>query len=148
MSDKITLYILDETRVPTTFAGSDREKWEALVGLVGSQGERWHTLAMLDEDFDNAVCEIDEACNGKGFIPVISYNNSPHDVLGDDADCPMFGYFTAEMTKDLLSVLEGLDDEAVGTLESMADVEAVYHAYLATAEEAVNRGQGFAVVHG
>lgn len=147
MADSFTLYVVDEQALPTSLGGTDSEKRDALVARVEAVGDPVRTLHLPLTEFDNAVCEIDDACNGRGFIPVMSFNNSPSNVLGNEPACADFGYFTPEMAKALHKAFGSLDPKTKGELEGDELVAEVFEVYAEAAKKAAGKGHAIAVVH-
>lgn len=151
MSDIFTYYVVDEKKLPLNLDElSDQEKYEQLVKAVIANGARWANLELRTTDFAYTLEKIDTKIEGDGFLPVFSFNNSPNNVLGDDSDCPSFGYFNPEQVKDLGSVLEWLNSSNI--LEPMLDeggevMEEVYNAVQSSVEEAAKRNYALAVIH-
>ena len=63
-------------------------------------------------------------------------------VLGNDSDCPSFGYFNPKQVKDLSTVLGRLPESFVEELSLGEDdtAETVFAAFQSVAEEVVRRG--------
>lgn len=151
MSEIFTYYVVNEKKLPLNLDKmSDQEKYERLVEAVKANGARWAILEFRTRDFAHALEKIDAQIEGNGFLPVFTFNNSPNNVLGNDSDCPCFGYFNPEQVKDLSSALKWLD--SANRLKSMFDeggevVEDVYNAVQSCAEEANKRNYALAVIH-
>ncbi|ATB43559.1 hypothetical protein CYFUS_009039 [Cystobacter fuscus] len=150
MSDTLTLYVVDERKLPTARQGlSDQEFYDKLVASVQKQGARWGQLEMNTLDFAEALEIIDEQMGGTKFLPVFAFNNSPNNVLGDDSDCPSFGYFSPEQVQDLKTSLDELPEDFIEELESADDdtVETALHTVQSAADEAARRRYALAILH-
>jgi hypothetical protein len=150
MSANFTLYVVDEGHLPSQMEGlSDLEKYQKLLVAVKAKGSRWTQLKMDVLDFANALETIDGEIGGTGFLPVFAFNNSPHDVLGPECDCPSFGYFNLEQVKDLHAVLNEMPPQVVEEILSAGGdvLEEVFYAFKSAAEEAATRGYALAIIH-
>jgi hypothetical protein len=151
VSDSFTLYVVDEKKLPSTRQGrSDQQMYETLVEAVRAQGARWGELNAWTPDLAQALEHIDAQLGATKFLPVLAFNNSPHNVLGNDSDCPSFGYFNPKQVKDLSTVLGRLPESFVEELSLGEDdtAETVFAAFQSAAEEAVRRGYALAILHG
>lgn len=150
MSETFIYYVVDEKKLPLNLDGSDQDKYEQLVKAVTTNGTHWTDLELRISDFAYTLEKIDTKIEGDGFLPVLSFNNSPNNVLGDDSDCPSFGYFNPEQVKDLNSTLEWFNSTDI--LKLMFDqggevMEEVYNTVQSSAEEAAKRNYALAVIH-
>ncbi|QRK09610.1 hypothetical protein JQX13_05610 [Archangium violaceum] len=150
MSDTLTLYVVDEKKLPTGRQGlSDQELHDKLVASVQARGARWGQLEMDTLDFAEALEIIDEQMGGTKFLPVFAFNNSPNNVLGDDSNCPSFGYFSPEQVRDLKASLDDVPNDFIEEIESADDdtVGTVLHTLRSAADEAARRGYALAILH-
>ncbi|OJH36182.1 hypothetical protein [Cystobacter ferrugineus] len=150
MSDSFSLYVVDEKNLPAARQGrSDRQMYEALVESVRARGAKWGELNTWTLDLAQALERIDEQLGATKFLPVLAFNNSPQNVLGDDSDCPSFGYFNPKQVKDLSTVLGRLPGSFVEELSRDEDdtAETVLAAFQSAAEEAARRGYALAILH-
>jgi hypothetical protein len=150
MSETFIYYVVDEKKLPLNLDGSDQDKYEQIVKAVTTNGTHWTDLELRIADFAYTLEKIDTKIEGDGFLPVLSFNNSPNNVLGDDSDCPSFGYFNPEQVKDLNSTLEWFNSTDI--LKLMFDqggevMEEVYNTVQSSAEEAAKRNYALAVIH-
>lgn len=149
MSSTFTFYVVDERKLPSDMPGlSDTQRHEKLVSLVEANGARWGQLELRLLDFAEALETIDWAIDGDKFLPVFAFNNSPHNLLGNESDAPDFGYFSPEQARDLDATLR---ERSLSELKSdQADpivLDQVLHAVRSAAAEAAKRGHALAIVH-
>jgi hypothetical protein len=150
MSSVIRLYVVDEKKLPQSMPDiPDQEKYERLIAAVRSRGAEWAELAMSVRDFNRALRAMDSVIGGTEFLPIFAFNNSPKNVLGDDADCPPFGYFSPVQVRDLNACFMELEPDEVEHFERSGDavLAQVFHAFQTSAEEAVARKHALAVLH-
>ncbi len=67
-------------------------------------------------------------------------------VLGNESDCPSFGYFNPKQVKDLSTVLGLVPESFLSEEDDTA--ESVFAAFQSAADEAARRGYALAVLHG
>ena len=147
---EITFWIVDEAKLPTSLAEkSDLKKYERLVHEVEQFGTVTDELRIRIEALIHILEAIDKELGNTGFLPVFTFNNSPFNVLGDDSDCPAFGYFSPDQAKDLHESLQQLPVAIVegiiaknGTL-----VEKVLDNFRRAASEASRKAYALAIVH-
>ena len=160
MSGMVSLYVADEAVFPTSMTGSDKQKYEQLVATVIEKTSRWEDLELDTLSFMNALDALGELVGSASFFGVLSFNNSPHNCLGDDPDIEApFGYFTPAMVKDALGALQALSDEieSMGNNSQIAienhqplnedSLEYVYYRYLSAFEEAAGQNAAIVVLH-
>jgi hypothetical protein len=148
MSSTFTLYVVDEKALPRSLrAPTDQRTYDALVGAVKAKGARWAQVDMSIPEFARALELIDEEMGGTKFLPVLAFNNSPHNLLGDEGDAPSFGYFTPEQSSDLSASINDVSKAIEAQVADDDNAESVYHAFETSAREAVARGYGLAVLH-
>lgn len=147
------LYVIDEGKInPSAFEKlSDQQKHEKLVSYVETNGSMWADFEVQPELFPEILEAIDEEIGGTKFLPVFAYNHSPHNILGNDGDCPAFGYFTPEQAGDLHALLGNLaaDEGSLNTLlkNGGSAMERIFNAFQSAAEEATERNYAIAVLH-
>jgi hypothetical protein len=145
MSSFIELYVVDEAKLTTQPQGSDMERYERLVKEVRAVGARW-------EEFEArglfpALEAVDKHIGARKFLPIFAINNSPQNVLGNDAQCPAFGYFSPAAASDLAHLLGKVPEAAITALDLQVPLSRqVYWAFREAAEEATRRGHGVAVL--
>lgn len=141
-------FVVDEAKLPRQGAGSDQATYDALVQAVRQVGAKWATVELDTGAYAEGLERIDEVLGGTGFLPVLTFNNSPHNVLGGDPDVDAdFSYLSPQMVQDLWATLQELPDGVVGGFEEDALLEPVYYAVMDTCEEAARRGHAIAVLH-
>jgi len=103
---------------------------------------------------------LGQIAGSKKFFAVLSYNNSPNNLLGDDPQISgSFGYFTAEMAKDAATVLESLQDSIEQYTDECAQavaenaplsrdtLEYTFFKYLSAFQEAASEDKAVVVIH-
>lgn len=160
MSESFHLYIADEKMFPASINGTDEEKYEWLLEKVTSESSLWETLELPTIGFMNSLEALGQIAGSKKFFAVLSYNNSPNNLLGDDPQISgSFGYFTAEMAKDAATVLESLQDSIEQYTHECAQavaengplsrdtLEYTFFKYLSAFQEAAGEGKAVVVIH-
>ncbi len=148
MSSTFTLYVVDEKALPPSLkAATDRGTYDALVAAVKARGARWAQIDTSILELNRALVLIDDEMGSTKFLPVLAFNNSPHNLLGDDGDCPSFGYFNPEQASDLHESLKDVAADIDAAVNGDDTAETVYHAVESTAREAAQRGHALAVLH-
>jgi hypothetical protein len=148
MSIQLEIFVLDEAKLLISRTGTDQERYERLVQAVRQNGARWHTIGIDGRSLVWALEAVDAQIGGRKFLPIFAFNNSPANVLGNDGDCPDFGYFKPEAARDLAALLGRVTDEKLEELgkENSIFVD-VYWRFREAAEEATRRGHAVAVLH-
>jgi hypothetical protein len=142
------LYIVDEAKLPIDPVGTDQDRHRRLVEAVRQHGARWAQIESQELPFMEALERIDrEALGGHRFLPVLAYNNSPQNVLGNDPASPDFGYFDPEKARDLHTVFERTPADVMAAFEADPLLESVYWSFRDAAKEAAPRGHAIAVLH-
>lgn len=160
MSSTFHLYITDEAKFPQALSGTDADKYEALVNTVTNDFPLWETLELSILGYMMALEAIGILAGSENFFAVLSFNNSPHNLLGDEPDIDgSFGYFTPQMVVDAFEVLQSLVEQIENYSEQCAAIvaakesldqdilEYVFYRYLSTFEEAASRGHSITVIH-
>ncbi|MDC0008164.1 immunity 49 family protein [bacterium] len=148
MSGRFELYIVDSEALPTELPDVyDLQKYRTLVEAVQSVGTKWGTVSLSERDFAEGLERIDKQIEGNGFLPVLSFNNSPGNLLGDYGDCPCFGYFTPEMVEVILEGIKLIDPVAIDQIQNEPSTKVVLDVYESVAAKAVRRGYAIAIIH-
>jgi len=148
MSETFTLYVVDEDLLPTELVGNDDEEmYEQLVSAVGENGTLETTVEMTEDDFVDALESIDKLIDGNRLLPNNAMNHSPHELLGNNSDCPYFGYFSPAQVQELLFLFESLSDEQIDIIESVETHSQVFSAFRSAAESALDFEHALAIVH-
>lgn len=148
MSSTFTFYVVDESLLPPSLrAATDQATYDALVAEVKGRGARWAQIDASVTELNRALVLIDDEMGGTKFLPVFAFNNSPHDILGDDGDCPSFGYFDPEQARDLHLSLRDVAASIERAVDGDDLAEGVHHAVETTAQEAARRGHAMAILH-
>lgn len=148
MSISIELYVVDEARLSIDPSGTDHERYERLVREVRQVGAHWDDIESDGYGFALALEAIDAHIGGRKFLPIFAFNNSPSNVLGNDSDCPDFGYFRPEAASDLATLLSRVTDAELEQLSKEAEFyKDIYWKFRGAAEEAAKRGFAIAVLH-
>jgi hypothetical protein len=141
-------FLIDEKELPSQRAGSDREAFDQLVAAVDEYGAIWADVEAQELAFMEVLERIDrEALIGNRFLPVFTYNNSPHKLLGPAPDAPPFGYFNPEQARDLDAALRSVPPEVTAAFAADPLLHRVFAVVRDTAREAANRGEAIAVLH-
>jgi hypothetical protein len=144
------VYVVDEKAFPLALPDhSDRDRYEALVARIKSQGVMHARLKMDFVAFAGALERIDAEMGGTSFLPVLACNNSPHNLLGDHGDCACLGYFNPAQTAGLNECLGDLAPAIAADLGKAGDAatRSVFDALRAAAQDAARRGDALAILH-
>lgn len=148
MSSFFELFVVDEKKLTTVPQGSDQERFDRLVREVRKVGAQWEAFNARVSSFIGALEAVDKHIGGRRFLPIFAFNNSPQNVLGNDAACPDFGYFSPEAAADLAHLLGKVPEDTISELDKTVPLsERVYWAFREAAEEAARRKHGVAVLH-
>lgn len=127
MSGLIHLYLVDEDVYPSRLAGDDESKYQALLEITGEEAIRWQTIEMNLRGFDPALQVWDAVAGNSRLLMICSFNFFPHKLIGPDADISgSFGFFPAEMVKDLAGIMRDEYDFELDSAEGkqiIAEVE-------------------------
>lgn len=160
MSETFNLYVADPSIFPQELPGSDEQKYDWLVEKVAEESSLWETLELPTIGFMNSLEALGELAGSKKFFAVLSYNNSPNNLLGNNPEISgSFGYFTPEMVSDAAGVLESLADtienypaECAQAVENNAPLsrdtlEYTFFKYLSAFQEAASQDRAIVVLH-
>ena len=75
-------YLIGETKLPTFSEYVDTPQlFDKLVNWVTSEGSLRQQLELQEFDFIEALEYIDHHIEGDGFLPILTFNNSPRNIL-------------------------------------------------------------------
>lgn len=127
MSSLIHLYLVDEDEYPTSLTGDDESKYQTLLEITDEEATRWQSIEMNMRGFDPALQLWDAIAGNSRILMIASFNFYPHKLLPPDADISgSFGFFPADMVKDLYSVMQEEYDFDINCLEGrqiIAEIE-------------------------
>jgi hypothetical protein len=127
MSSLIHLYLVDENEYPSSLAGNDESKYQALLEITQEEAVRWQSIEMNMRGFDPALQLWDAIAGNSRILMIASFNFYPHKLLPPDADISgSFGFFPADMVKDLYTVMQEEYDFDINCLEGrqiIAEIE-------------------------
>ncbi|EGR7954078.1 hypothetical protein JKP10_02350 [Vibrio vulnificus] len=107
MSSLIHLYLVDEDDYPTSASGSHEDIYQTLVEITQEEGIRWQTLELNMRGFEPALQTWDAVAGNSRLLLIATFNFYPHKLLPPDADTSgTFGFFPADMVRDLFTVME------------------------------------------
>ncbi|HFQ5107715.1 TPA: hypothetical protein ACGUT0_001264 [Vibrio vulnificus] len=107
MSSLIHLYLVDEDDYPTSASGSHEDIYQMLVEITQEEGIRWQTLELNMRGFEPALQLWDAVAGNSRLLLIATFNFYPHKLLPPDADTSgTFGFFPADMVRDLFTVME------------------------------------------
>lgn len=148
MTETFSLYIVDEEKLPGEFTGeSDQEIYDALVGAVEAEGSLCTSIELTADDFIDALESIDGHIGGSRFLPNNAFNNSPFSVLGQNGDCPFFGYFSPSQVQEMFALFESLPPDTRDTIDSVYSHGEVFEAFFTASEDAMSDTFAIAVLH-
>ena len=128
MSSLIHLYLVDESTYPSTLPGDDEAKYQALLAITEDEATRWQTIEMNMRGFEPALQLWDAIAGNSRLLLIASFNFYPHKLLPPDAKTSgTFGFFPADMVKDLFEVMQEEYDFDIDCLEGqqiISDIEA------------------------
>jgi hypothetical protein len=93
--------------------------------------------------------KIDSQLGAVRFLRMAVFNNSPHHLLGNESNCPFFGYLDPSQVRDLHTRLERMPTDWIESLLESEDevTKEVLYAFQSSAEEADKRGHSLTVIH-
>ena len=148
MSESFSLYIVDEEELPEDLDGlSDDEIYERLTKAIEQNGKLHQVIEMTEDDFIDALESLDNLIEGGRLLPNCAMNNSPHEILDKNSDCPFFGYFSPSQVQELFYLFESMTEESLDTVESVETHSEVHEAFLSAASAALDSDYAIAVLH-
>ena len=148
MSETFSIYIVDETLLPTELIGlSDEEIFKELVSAIENGGELQTVIEMTEDDFVDALESIDAIVEGNRLLPNCAMNNSPHEILDKLAQTPYLGFFSPAQAQELLFLFESLSEESTDIIESVETHSEAFEAFRNAADSAVSMEYAIAVLH-
>ena len=148
MSESFSIYIVDEEELPEEIdAVSDDEIYEQLVSAIETHGKLHQVIEMTEDDFIDALDALDTLMDGNRLLPNCAMNNSPHEILGKNSDCPYLGYFSPSQVQELLYLFESLSEDSLDTVESVETHSEVHEAFLSAVSTALDADYAIAVIH-
>ena len=146
----IKLYLISEHLLPLHRVGdSDFDTYNMIVQSVENNGDLWSDISISPADLVNALKAIDTELGSTRLLPVLAFNNSPHNILGNTPKTPALGYFNPEQARDLDRSFNNLTPDAIDDLENEGPAVAdVLYAFQSAADQAAQTNEGIVVVHG
>ena len=149
MSESFSIYVIADDELPTDVLGlSDQEIYDQMIKAIESVGKLSTVVEMTGDDFVDALESVDKLLEGNRLLPICAMNNSPHEVLGANGECPYFGYFSLAQVQQLYYLFEAMNEDAQDTIESVETHGEVFESFREAVEEAVESEQAIAIVHG
>jgi hypothetical protein len=143
-----SFYVVDDEALPDDLGTlSDHEKYDVLVAAIESEGMLHASIEMNVDDFVDSLEAIDERIDTDRLLPVCAMNNSPHNILGKDSDCPYLGFFDVGSVERVYNLLDSLDEQSVEAIESSEAHSEVFHILLGATQAAVDAACSLAVIH-
>ena len=146
---KASFFLLHEDASLPSEEGTDSEKYTSLTEVVRSEGVFRQTLDLPRKELGAVLERIDRYIGGTGFLPVLLFNNSPNNLLGDDGDCPPFGYFSPPQARDLYSTLADIQEPEKRRIfrRESSQFGYIFNILRSLFGEATKRGAGVAILH-
>lgn len=111
MSSLIHLLLIDEDSYPTSIDGDDESKYQQLLEITEEEAIHWQSIEINLRGFEPALQLWDAIAGNSRLLLIASFNFFPHKLLPPDADISgTFGFFPADMVKDLFDVMEAQYD--------------------------------------
>jgi hypothetical protein len=143
-----SFYVVDDEALPDNLGSlSDQEKFDVIVAAIESEGMLHASIEMSEDDFVDALEAIDERIEADRLLPICAMNNSPHNILGKDSDCPYLGFFDVGDVERVYNLLDTLDEQSVEAIESSEAHGEVFHVLLGATQAAVDAACSLAVIH-
>jgi len=143
-----SFYVVDDQALPDDLGNlSDQEKYDVVVSAIESEGMFHASLEMSEDDFVDSLEAIDERIHTDRLLPICAMNNSPHNVLGKDSDCPYLGFFDVGDVQRLYNLLAALDEQSFVAIDSSEAHSEVFHLLLGATQAAVDAACSLAVLH-
>ena len=107
MSSLIHLSLIDEDRYPTSLDGDDESKYQQLLAITEEEAIHWQSIEINLRGFEPALQLWDAIAGNSRLLLIASFNFFPHKLLPPDADISgTFGFFPADMVKDLYDIMQ------------------------------------------
>ncbi|MBB1369194.1 hypothetical protein H5154_23015, partial [Pseudoalteromonas sp. SR44-5] len=107
MSSLIHLSLIDEDRYPTSLSGDDESKYQQLLAITEEEAIYWQSIEINLRGFEPALQLWDAIAGNSRLLLIASFNFFPHKLLPPDADISgTFGFFPADMVKDLYDIMQ------------------------------------------
>ncbi|MBB1471355.1 hypothetical protein H5186_22345 [Pseudoalteromonas sp. SG41-2] len=107
MSSLIHLSLIDEDRYPTSLSGDDESKYQQLLAITEEEAIHWQSIEINLRGFEPALQLWDAIAGNSRLLLIASFNFFPHKLLPPDADISgTFGFFPADMVKDLYDIMQ------------------------------------------
>ena len=107
MSSLIHLSLIDEDRYPTSLRGDDESKYQQLLAITEEEAIHWQSIEINLRGFEPALQLWDAIAGNSRLLLIASFNFFPHKLLPPDADISgTFGFFPADMVKDLYDIMQ------------------------------------------
>ncbi|MBB1336027.1 hypothetical protein H5200_22885 [Pseudoalteromonas sp. SG43-7] len=127
MSSLIHLSLIDEDRYPTSLDGDDESKYQQLLDITQKEAIHWQSIEINLRGFEPALQLWDAIAGNSRLLLIASFNFYPHKLLPPDADISgSFGFFPADMVKDLYAIMEEEYNFDISNLEGqqiIAEIE-------------------------
>lgn len=107
MSSLIHLSLIDEDSYPTSLSGDDESKYQQLLAITEEEAIHWQSIEINLRGFEPALQLWDAIAGNSRLLLIASFNFFPHKLLPPDADISgTFGFFPADMVKDLYDIMQ------------------------------------------
>lgn len=107
MSSLIHLSLIDEDSYPTSLSGDDESKYQQLLEITEEEAIHWQSIEINLRGFEPALQLWDAIAGNSRLLLIASFNFFPHKLLPPDADISgTFGFFPADMVKDLYNIMQ------------------------------------------
>lgn len=127
MSSLIHLLLIDEESYPTSLNGDHESKYQQLLEITEEEAIHWQSIEINLRGFEPALQLWDAIAGNSRLLLIASFNFFPHKLLPPDADISgTFGFFPADMVKDLYTIMEEKYDFDISNLEGqqiIAEIE-------------------------
>lgn len=163
MSSLIHLSLIDEDSYPTSLSGDDESKYQQLIEITEEEAIHWQSIEINLRGFEPALQLWDAIAGNSRLLLIASFNFFPHKLLPPDADISgTFGFFPADMVKDLYNIMQQEYSFDINSLEGqhiIAEIEKdgidevnpeayelVRDKYFATFRDAAEQGKSIVVL--
>ncbi|TGE83959.1 hypothetical protein C7Y70_08225 [Pseudoalteromonas sp. KS88] len=127
MSSLIHLSLIDEDSYPTMLSGDDESKYQQLLEITEEEAIHWQSIEINLRGFEPALQLWDAIAGNSRLLLIASFNFFPHKLLPPDADISgTFGFFPADMVKDLYNIMQQEYSFDINSLEGqhiIAEIE-------------------------